>query len=38
MENFSSMDLPAILALNKIDLLEKKEDLMEKIRAFSGGL
>ena len=35
MENFSSMDLPAILALNKIDLLEKKEDLMEKIQAFS---
>lgn len=29
------MDLPAILALNKIDLLEKKETLMEKIQAFS---
>lgn len=35
MESFASQHLPAILVLNKIDLIEKKERLMEKMQAFS---
>ena len=33
-EQFKKRKLPAILALNKIDLLEKKEDLLEMITAY----
>lgn len=33
-EQFKKRKLPAILALNKIDLLEKKEELLEMITAY----
>ncbi len=35
-EQFKKRKLPAILAVNKIDLLEKKEDLLEMITAYMG--
>ena len=34
-ENFKRMRIPAILCINKIDLLQKKEDLMKRILAYS---
>jgi GTP-binding protein Era len=36
LESFRARRLPAILAVNKIDSLAKKEMMMEKIAAFSG--
>ena len=35
MKRFQSMSLPAVLAINKIDLLEDKSRLMEQIAEFS---
>jgi GTP-binding protein Era len=35
-EQFKKRKLPAILAVNKIDLLEKKEELLEMITAYMG--
>ncbi len=35
METFAALKLPAILAMNKIDLLDEKEKLLGKIAAFS---
>lgn len=35
MEKFKNLDIPAILAINKIDLLKDKSLLMEKIQKFS---
>lgn len=35
MQRFQSLELPALLALNKIDRLKEKSDLMEKIAAYS---
>ena len=35
METFSSLRIPAILAMNKIDLLEEKEKMLGKIAEFS---
>lgn len=34
-ENIKALGIPAILVLNKIDLLSQKEDMLEKIAAFS---
>ena len=34
-ENFRRLRIPAILCINKIDLLQKKEDLMKRILAYS---
>lgn len=34
-ENIKALGIPAILALNKIDLLTQKEDMLAKIAAFS---
>ncbi len=34
-ENFKTMRLPAILVINKIDLLSQKEQLLERISAYS---
>ncbi|MBQ3049513.1 MAG: GTPase Era [Oscillospiraceae bacterium] len=33
--NFEKLGLPAVLAVNKIDALSKKEDMLEKIAVFS---
>ncbi|MBQ3692092.1 MAG: GTPase Era [Clostridia bacterium] len=35
MQRFASMELPAVLALNKIDKLKEKSELIEKISAYS---
>ena len=35
MERFKSLNLPAVLALNKIDKLKEKSELIEKISAYS---
>ncbi|MBC8570866.1 GTPase Era [Zongyangia hominis] len=35
MESFAALHLPAILVLNKIDLLDKKDALMARMQAFS---
>ena len=35
MERFNSLNLPAVLALNKIDRLKEKSELIEKISAYS---
>ena len=35
MERFKSLNLPAVLALNKIDRLKEKSELIEKISAYS---
>lgn len=35
MQRFKSLNLPAVLALNKIDRLKEKSDLIEKISAYS---
>ena len=35
MERFTSLKLPAVLALNKIDRLKEKSELIEKIAAYS---
>ncbi|MCH5303354.1 MAG: GTPase Era [Ruminococcus sp.] len=34
-EKFKSMDMPAILAINKIDMLKEKDALMKQILAYS---
>lgn len=35
MQRFSSMGIPAVLALNKIDKLKEKSEIIEKIAAYS---
>lgn len=35
MERFKALNVPAILCVNKIDMLERKEEMLEKIAAFS---
>ncbi len=35
MDRFRSMEIPAVLALNKIDKLKEKSDIIEKISAYS---
>ena len=34
-EKFKSMEMPAILAINKIDTLKEKEELMKQIARYS---
>ena len=34
-EKFKALDMPAILAINKIDMLKEKEELMKQILAYS---
>ena len=34
-ESFKKLNMPAILVINKIDLIENKEDLLERISLFS---
>ncbi|MGC8000296.1 GTP-binding protein, partial [Salmonella enterica] len=34
-EKFKMMDMPAILAINKIDMLKEKDALMKQILAYS---